>query len=171
MEQDFKISNFDPESEKDLKWLTKAMKKILEDVPLVKHLEAKLKEFSITHDPLDKVIEGLTKVTDITNMLAPGEAPPKADDSTTAPATAAPSTATPTVTEAPVTKGDKSHDETELGPKPDAKKDDSLAKMKKKDVSFVQLNAVDDDPQNLETAPIILPNLYGYDVPLDMRLI
>lgn len=69
MEQEFKIESFDPASKEDLKWLTKAMKKILEDVPLVKHLSAKLQSFNITHDPLDQVIAGLEKVTNITNML------------------------------------------------------------------------------------------------------
>jgi hypothetical protein len=157
------------------------MKKILEDIPLTKHLEAKLHEFKITHDPLDNVIAGLQKVTDITNMVAPGEEAPKADDSTPAPA-AAPSTTAPTVTEAPVEKTDKSHDvETEVGPKgsdvktKDTKEDDaSLAKKnnkRPKGKSFVQLSAVDDNPDNLETAPILAPNAYGYDLPLDMRLL
>lgn len=36
---------------------------------------------------------------------------------------------------------------------------------------LVQTKAVDDNPDNLETAPILLPNAYGYDVPLDMRLV
>ena len=69
MEQEFHIEAFDPNSTADLQWLSNAMKKILEDVPLVKHLEQKLDKFKITHDPLDKVIEGLQKVTDITNMV------------------------------------------------------------------------------------------------------
>lgn len=111
-------------------------------------------------------------------MIAPSEEAPKADDSkedTAAPAPA-PSTKAPTVTEAPVEKAEKSHDvETEVGPKgSDVKtkdtKEDALAK-KPKAKSFVQLSAVDDDPDNLETAPIILPNAYGYDLPLDMRLL
>ena len=112
-------------------------------------------------------------------MIAPGEEASKADDTkeeTAAPA-AAPSTKTPTVTEAPVEKAEKSHDvETEVGPKGSEvatkdTKEDSLAKRKPKAKSFVQLSAVDDNPDNLETAPILPPNAYGYDLPLDMRLL
>ena len=66
----------------------------LEEVPLVKHLEDKLAKFNITHDPLDKVIEGLQKVVDITNMANhadpnantdphPGSEQPPAPPSTT----------------------------------------------------------------------------------------
>jgi hypothetical protein len=132
------------------------MKKILEDVPLVKHLSLKLNEFKITHDPLDKVIEGLQKVTDITNMIAPGQEPPSAPADDGRAASPPPASSTPTVTEPTVEKGETVHGDVSGAP--------STAK-------FVQLNAIDDNPQELENFAMVPPNAYGYDVPLDMRLV
>ena len=92
-------------------------------------------------------------------MVTPGNEPTPADNS------APPSTSTtPTVTEAPVKEESKDHD-VKMTKSSDAEtglKDSSLPPEK----SFVLVNAVNDDPQQLEGFMMENPS-----IPLEMRLV
>jgi hypothetical protein len=142
------------------------MKKILEEVPLVKHLELKLNEFKITHDPLDKVIEGLQKVTDITNMATHPAATPAV---TPAAAPAAGADSAPAASTTPATAGTTPTTDPAAAPTAETAvppEEASLAKRTPPRKSLVLIHADNDDPKQLEGFMMQNPS-----IPLDMRLV
>merc|ERR1712113_1171869 len=62
-------AEFDPNAKKDIEWVTEEILKILEETPEIKELEKQLGLAKASPEPMDKVIEDLKKITDVSKMV------------------------------------------------------------------------------------------------------